>query len=49
LNRRIDRSQTTTMKIRNKSGRIHAAFNAFDIVPDALGPDILGSATLHSL
>jgi hypothetical protein len=25
------------MKIRNKNGRTHAAFNAFDIAPDALG------------
>src|ERR1700737_1721339 len=38
------KSQATTMKIRNKKGRIHAAFSALDIPP---GP--FGSATLRSL
>jgi len=38
------RSQATTMKIRNKNGRIHGALSAFDTPP---GP--FGSATLHSL
>src|SRR5258705_492222 len=43
-NSRIVRSQATTMKIRNKNGRIHGAFSAFDTPP---GPS--GSATLRSL
>src|SRR5260370_40841017 len=38
------RSQATTMKIRNKNGRIHGALSAFDTPP---GP--FGSATLRSL
>jgi hypothetical protein len=38
------RSQATTMKIRNKNGRIHAAFSAFDTPVGALG-----STTLLSL
>src|SRR4051812_46814718 len=33
LNSRIVRSQATTMKIRNKNGRIHTAFSAFDTLP----------------
>src|SRR6476646_986956 len=43
-NSRMVRSQTTTMKIRNRNGRIHGAFSAFDTPP---GP--FGSATLRSL
>src|SRR4051795_365550 len=41
---RIARSQATTMKIRNRNGRTHAAFSALDTM---LGP--FASATSRSL
>src|SRR5258707_15683663 len=43
-NSRIARSQATTMKIRNRNGRSHAAFSALDTM---LGP--FASATSRSL